>query len=63
MLLLPRRHDFGDDTVAVGDDDRLAGRGPTDIFAELVLQNFEADGGHSRKVASGSYFVNSRYPE
>jgi hypothetical protein len=38
MFLLSRRHDLGDDPVAVGDDDRLAGRGPTNIFAELVLQ-------------------------
>src|SRR5262249_14480950 len=41
-------NEFGDRVAAVGDDDRLAGRGQPDVFAELVLQDLEADGVHGR---------------
>src|ERR1700746_3327165 len=54
-----RRHDFGDDAAAIGDDDRLARRRQADKFAELVLQDLEPDGVHPHEVASGGYFVNS----
>jgi hypothetical protein len=58
VLLPPRRHELGDNAIAIGDDNRLAGRGQPDVFAEFVLQDFEADGARRFQVASGSYFVN-----
>ena len=41
------RADLRHRPVAVGDDDRLARRGQADIFGELVLQAFQADGAHA----------------
>ena len=41
-----RRHDLGDNTAAVGDDDRFARRRQADVFAELVLQDFQPDRAH-----------------
>src|SRR5580700_7635214 len=56
---LPGRHKFRDRATAIGNDDRFAGtRGP-DVFAELVLEDFEADGAHGGKVATRGYFVNA----
>src|SRR5215472_15344098 len=58
VLVPPRRHDLGDGTAAVGDHDGLTARGQPDIFAQLILQNFQPDGVHHFKVGSRSYFVN-----
>jgi hypothetical protein len=48
---LGRRHQLGHDTVSVGNQDRLATRDQADVFAQLVLENLQADGSH---VADGS---------
>jgi hypothetical protein len=53
-----RRHNFGAAAATIGDDDGLARRRQTDIFAKLFPQNFEADCAHACQVAFGSYFVN-----
>jgi len=53
-----RRNKLGHHAVAVGDKHRLAARGQADVFAELVLEDFDADRAHDYDVATGSYFVN-----
>jgi hypothetical protein len=52
-----RRPDLGDDPIAVCYEHGLARGGQAHIFAEPVLQGFEADRAHERKVASRSFFV------
>jgi hypothetical protein len=44
-----RRRQLGNDAIAVGDEDGLAASGETHIFAELVLEGFQADSAHSLK--------------
>src|SRR3954447_10016055 len=56
----PRRPDLGYDALAIHHQDGLAGGCQADIFAELVLQNLQANGSHERKVAPGS-FLGQRY--
>src|SRR5207244_13607777 len=41
-----RRHQLGHHTVSVRNQDRLAARDKTDVFAQLVLENLQADGSH-----------------
>jgi hypothetical protein len=45
-----RRPEFGDDPVAVGDPDDLAGPSETDKSAEPVLRQRDAGRSHARKV-------------
>lgn len=45
---------FRDDTVPFGHEDRLAARGRPDVFAEVVLEDLEADAAHVAKVATGA---------
>ena len=52
------RLEFNDDATTVRHLDSLSTRGDPDVFAELVLEYFEANGLHRRKVASGGYLVN-----
>ena len=56
----PWRDDLGDNAVAIGDHDRIAGGRQTDIFAELVLQHLQTHGAHRRKVASAAPFRRAR---
>lgn len=57
LLIRARRADLGNDSMPVGDEDGLARSSATDVFAELVLEDLEADGAHGREVASSGYFV------
>jgi len=45
----PGRHELGNDSVPVRDEDRLAPCGQPHILAELVLEDFEADRSHGSK--------------
>ena len=49
---------FDDHTSTIRHKHGLAVGGDTDVFAELVLEYFEANRLHDNKVASGSFFVN-----
>jgi hypothetical protein len=52
------RNNFGDDTLAIRHQHRFARSGSANILAELVLEDFEADGAHTFNVASRGHFVN-----
>ncbi len=49
------RAQFCDDTVVVGHQDRLAASGQAHVFAQLVLEDFDADCAHGKNVATSSY--------
>lgn len=59
---LRRRNNVGDRMTAIGNDDRFSGRRRTDVLAQLVLEDFEADLLHGRKVATKGHFVNPEAP-
>src|SRR5262249_30879086 len=48
------RYDLGDDFIAIRHENDLAFGGHTYIFAQAIFQDFESDGFHKPKVASGS---------
>ena len=55
-----RWYDLSHHRIAVGDEHCLASRGKADIFAELVLEDLQADRAHANCVATGSYFVKAK---
>jgi len=44
-------------TVAIGDQNRLAGGGEPNILTQLILERFEANGAHGLNVATRGPFV------
>jgi hypothetical protein len=52
------RTKLGHDAIAVRDQNDFASGSQSDVFAELVFEQFDADRPHVAKVATGSYFVN-----
>lgn len=53
-----RRHELGNDPIAVGYQDGFAGCRCPDILTELVLQVLDTHDAHERKVATRSYHFN-----
>ncbi len=49
---LPWGNELGYDAISIGDQDRLASLGKTDVLAQLVLQDFQA---YSSHAAQGSF--------
>ena len=53
------RNNFGHHTITVCDQYCFGASSQAYILAELVLEDFEADGAHGGKVATRGYFVNA----
>lgn len=55
------RRALGHHAVAIGHEHGFAGSGETDVLAQPVLEDLEADRFHNGQVASGSYFVKTPF--
>jgi hypothetical protein len=54
------RTEFGDDAIAIRDQHGFTAGRQADVFAELILKQFDPDRPHTIKVATGSYFVSKQ---
>jgi hypothetical protein len=52
-----RRAYFRNNSITIGDQNGLAAGGKPNVFTQFVLKDFDANGPHSRYVATESYFV------
>jgi len=48
---------FRNNTVTIGDQNRLTTGGKPDILTQLIFERFEAYGAHKLNVAARGYFV------
>jgi hypothetical protein len=48
---------FRNNTVTIGDQNRLTSGGKPDILTQLIFERFEANGAHKLNVATRGYFV------
>lgn len=53
-----RRHEFGDDAIAVGHENGFTGSRRPHVFAELILQVLDANNPHFQKVATRGHLFN-----
>ena len=56
------RRELGHDAITVRHQNRFAVCHQAHVFAQLVLERFQADSTHPTKVATGSYFVKGGAP-
>jgi hypothetical protein len=52
-----RRAYFRNNSITIGDQNGLAAGGNANVLTQFVLKDFDANGPHSRNVATESYFV------